>query len=638
MAFRHIGVDLMLKGTILAILDQLFPEGAPTLKEFAADSAVAPSTFRRSAQWIIGSLLALLESHRPGPTGAQEAREADVRSARQQATRKLQDLSSWLRRNLRETEKNTCFSPQAKLRIAVLAEEICSSSVMTFAEVAAGLGIDVRQLHRIRTEVRRSGGEAPEEKSRRPEQTGDLAPEIQRLIARIEASADSRTPYGPIDIRRILQKKYEAELLEHHGRRTISASTVAKYMTGDKASSSKPPRQHPRGSYRYPEPFQQVAIDTSHFKLFGIKFYFITVLEMGGRLHLLTRVFLREKTAEVVSVIAEYLERYPGVEAMVMDRGTPYLNEEVKALLERHGRLRLVCPPATPTAKAACERHFRTLKVVIRKAVQVVFACRPALGATEIATALELGVAVFQELYHQIPQEGIDGKSPAERIESFDPVRASRALVELFECSLDWEPAEDYAKWIHARFQLPGEERETVRRLRRFGTRVLRRMVEEVSPYLGPPFPEWLKDPLGFLAAKAHQTWARAQLAARESAYAEAKAKSEREDDARREKELEAEARQSREHPECFLDPVLATLLRCAASGFEVGLRISARNLRELLTPLSRRLGAAFSAEIRRIRERIRSLTTDARALKLASEVLENIERELAPAPEPAMA
>jgi len=560
-----------------------------------------------------------------------------VRSARQQATRKLQDLSSWLRRNRRETEKNTCFNPQAKLRIAVLAEEICSSGVMTFAEVAAGLGIDVRQLHRIRTEVRRSGGEAPEEKSRRPEQTGDLAPEIQRLIARIEASADSRSPYGPIDIKRILEKNYRAELLEHHGRQRISASTVVKYMTGDKAQS-KPPRQHPRGSYRYPEPFQQVAIDTSHFELFGIKFYFITVLEMGGRLHLLTRVFLRERTEEVISVIEEYLERYPGVEAMVMDRGTPYLNEEVKALLQRHGRLRLVCPPATPTAKAACERHFKTLKVALRKAIAVVFARRPQLRAEELATALELGVAVFQQLYHQIPQEGIDGKSPAERIESFDPVRASRMQVELFERSLDWEPAQEYARWIHAYFQLPGEERETVKTLRRFGTRVLRRMVEEVSPYLGPPFPKWLYDPLGYLAAKAQHFAEQAQMAARTTAYAEAKVKSEHEAQARTEEELEAEARRWREHPESFLDAVLTTLLECAASGFEVGLQLSTRSFRDLLTSLSQKLGAAFSVEVGRLRERIHALATDARTMNMASGILEDIQRELSPAMEPAMA
>ena len=49
----------------------------------------------------------------------------------------------------------------------------------------------------------------------------------------------------------------------------------------------------------YPEPFQQVAIDTSHFKVFGFTFYLITILEIGARLNLVTRVFLRENTEAV---------------------------------------------------------------------------------------------------------------------------------------------------------------------------------------------------------------------------------------------------------------------------------------------------------------------------------------------------
>jgi hypothetical protein len=625
MAFRQLDVNLMLKGTLVAIVERIFPEGAPTLREYSRQTGVAASTFRRSAAWLLCLLPGLLRSRRPGPQSAEESEER----RREEAVRKLQDLSSWILRNRRETEKNNCFSPPAKLRIATLAEEIQSSGVMTFAEIAEHLGMDVRQLSRIRDEVACAGSRAPEEKSRRPEKTGELMPQIQDLIAGIEASADSRHPYGPTDVKRILEKNYSGELRRYHGRETISVSTVAKYMGRKQATKAK--RERPRGSYRYPEPFQQVVIDTSHFKLLGFTFYMITVFEMGGRLNLLTRVFLRERISEVLCVLEEYLERYPGVEVVVIDRGTPYLNDEVKALLEVRGRLRIVCPPRTPTAKAACERHFKTLKAVIRKATNVVFSRYPDLGLKDTALALEFGTAVFSELYHQIPQEGIDGKSPAERIEAFDPMRASALLAELFERSVEWEPEEDFARWIHERFQLPGEEEETVRRLKPFGTRVLRLVVAEVSPYMEPPYPKWMRDPLGYLAAKAHEIWEKEQRVARERRLAEEKAKRERQERERSEKDFEEETRVRREHPERFVDRTVETLVRCARSGFEAGMKLTARRLGELLNSLSEKLGCAFAHEVDRIKGRIHALAGDSGTAEVVTRVLDDLVSDLLP-------
>ena len=117
---------------------------------------------------------------------------------------------------------------------------------------------------------------------------------------------------------------------------------------------------------------------------------------------------MREDTEAVVSVIEEFLTRFPGIQVAVFDRGTPYLNETVRALLESHGRYRLVCPPDTPTAKAPVERHFFTLKSAIRTVVETVFPDDPHWPLEKMAKALELATAVFAHLYHRIPQEGID--------------------------------------------------------------------------------------------------------------------------------------------------------------------------------------------------------------------------------------
>ena len=597
MSFRSIELDHRVKGMLLASVESLFPDGVPTVAEYAKETGVAPSTFRRAATWLLGLLPSLLRQRRPGPAQDKDRSEGSEREA---ALGKLEDLRVWLTEARRQTAQNRCFTPEAKRRIASLSDELKKAGILGYAEITQALGIAVRQLTRIRSEVTVSGGEAPEEKSRRPHLTSKLAGDIQELIAQIVASADSRRPYGPTDVKRILEKNYKEKLKEHHGRETIALSTVAKYMGPVKKDDDA----HPRGSYSYPEPFQLVAIDTSHFKLFGRIFYFITVLEMAGRVNLLTRVFLRENTAAVVSVVEEYLERYPGIEATVIDRGTPYLNEEVKARLESRGGVRIVAPPATPTAKAACERHFRTLKTAIEKAAEATLARYASIAPERLALALEFGTAVFQELYHQIPQEGIDGKSPAERVASFDPVRAARKSMELFERALDSEPAEETARRLYRHFQLPGTEAETVKQLRQFGTGVLRELEQQVRSFM-PPIPSWMRDPLGYLAAKARRIWEQRKRAQNLEKLVATENRVQRQAQEKWRAALEQEVRDRREQPERFVDQALALVVRCVQSGFGPGLRIALGQLEELLQPLSEKLGRAFEHEVERLKARV---------------------------------
>jgi transposase-like protein len=606
----------MIRGTILATMEMLFPAGIPSLKDFAQAEGVAPSTFRHSAEWLLGLLPGLFEARRPGPQ-AEEPLELEKRA---EAVQQLEALRTWLLEKRSPTEKNHCYSPEAKQRIAAVVERIQDAGVMSFEEIAGTLQIDGRQLRRIREEVEKAGGEAPQPESRRPHSTGKLSPEIQRLIQNIQNSAKKRQPYGPMDVKRILEKNYKEDLKEHHGGESIALSTVTKYMAPG-AAKAPAPEKHPRGSFVYPEPFQMVAVDTSHFKVFGRTFYLITVFEVGGRLNLLTRVFLREDTRAVAAVLEEFLLTFPGLEVVVIDRGTPYLNEEVKRLLEDHGRLRLVCPPATPTAKAACERHFLTLKEVLRPALERVFPEDPGWEPDKVVKVLEFGIAVFQDLYHRIPQEGIDGKSPAERAGEFDPVKACARMVDLFQRSLDSEPADEYARHLHQRFQLPGDPEETVKALEPFGTRCLRKLHRLVEPYMGPPFPDWIYDPLGYLASKARDIWKEDRAAflaeklrkAKEK-EAQALARKEEEDRAAREKVEE-------QHPERLVDGALKTL--GIALKIRAGIKRSARHLRDLLIVLSCQMKDAFLGEVERLRGRIQAITEDSRVRKGLERFLE---------------
>jgi hypothetical protein len=620
MSFRRIDAEMMLQGTVLAMVHLLFGDRIPTVEEHARANGVSPSTFRRAADWVITPLRRLLLRRRPGPVPGEKPDSAA------QAREKLRDLASWLRTLQSETATNACFSPEAKQRIAALSEEISTNGAMGYGEIAAELGIDPRQLLRIREDVEKKDGGPPEPESRRPKRTQDLSPQIQTLISDIERSADSQRPYTAADIRRILQRNYRQDLVEHHGRETISEDTVRKYMTAKPPAAEKN-KEHERGGFQYPEPFQQVAIDTSHFKLFGFTFYLITVFELSGRLNLVTRVFLRERTEEVLSVLEEYLERFVGLSVVVMDRGKPYLNDEVNAILLRHGRLRLVAPPETPTAKAAAERHFATLKAALRPAIQAVFPENPGWKKDKLSKLLEFGAQVFAQLYHQIPQEGIDGKTPAERIASFDPERRAMLLVSLLERARDAEPADAYAREIHQRFQLPGSVGETVKRLRPFGTRALSAVVEDVGRYLGPPFPEWMYDPLGFIAARASERSRRDRQERAEEIHRRERERAARQEENARRQALETERLERGEHPERFIEARLGTLLKCAETGFQAGLKLLAKDLGPLLGGLRQKLGSAFASEVERLKERLRTLATTAEAAEVALRYLEQLLR-----------
>jgi len=529
---------------------------------------------------------------------------------RAEAVQQLEDLRSWLLEKRSATQKNHCYSPEAKQRIAATASGILTAGTLSFAEIAKALQINERQLRRIQEEVAQAGGEPPQPKSRRPHTTGKLAAEIQGLIEDILRSADTRRPYGPLDVKRILEKNYKDDLQKHHGGTAIAVSTVAKYMAQGEAKAPAG-EKHPRGSFVYPEPFQLAAVDTSYFQVFGQTFFLITVFELGGRLNLLTRVFLREDTGAVVAVLEDFLQAFPGIGVVVIDRGTPYLNAEVKALLEDHGRLRVVCPPATPTAKAAGERHFLTLKEVLRPALEKVFPEDPGWEPEKIVKVLEMGIAVFRELYHRIPQEGIDGKSPSERAAKFDPVKACARMAELFQRSLDSEPADEYARHLHQRFQLPGDPEETVKALKHFGTRCLRKLHRLVAPYMGPPVPDWMYDPLGYLAAKAREIWEKDRAAFQAEKFRDAKREEVRVLAKKEEEERAAEERESQEHPERLVDGALRTLGTALKIG--AGMERSRRYLRDLLTSLSRQMKEAFSGEVERLRGRIRAMAENSR-------------------------
>ena len=108
------------------------------------------------------------------------------------------------------------------------------------------------------------------------------------------------------------------------------------------------------------------------------------------------------------------------------------------------------------------ERHFSLLKNDLRQAVESVFPEDPRWLPAHMAKALEIGVSVFANMFHRIPQPYIDGKSPQARCQEFDSVRAAARKAALFKQALNNEPTDQYSRHFHRFFQFPWEEKKTV--------------------------------------------------------------------------------------------------------------------------------------------------------------------------------
>lgn len=614
MSYQKLNINLTMKGFLLAIIHKLFPENIPTVSEFAGKSGIACSTLDRGADWLLKLLSGILRTRQPGPEGKKKEK---VDSKREKAFKQLSDLRQYIEEVRKNTPQNRCFNGETKKRITFCVEKIAKSRVLTYAEIAKILKIDERHLRRIRKEVEKTGGEAPEEKSRAPKEKNGLAPEIQRLIIEIKISASTKNPYTATAIKRILEKNYKDTLLKYHKKPTITLDTVSKYMDLDE----KEVWEHPRGNWDYPEPFQEVAVDTSYFKCYGKTYYLITAFEMKGRVDLLTKVFLHDNTESVMTVLKSVLQKYPGIGVFVIDRGTPYLNDKVKKYLESCNCFRIICPPKTPTAKAAAERYFGTIKPVLKSAVEQVFPkIDPGWSREYMLKMLEVSAAVFASMYHQIPQEYIDGKSPAERIKEFDPIKACKDQLKLFERSMNSQLGTDYARFIHNYFQLPCEEKKTVKELGQFPTKVLRRLVDKVEPVMGPPIADSIKTPLKFLVASA---W---KIKKEETKEFLNQKRKEQEKKKKKEEEVETQ-RSEHEEPEEYVDGLFTTLIRCVQNNHVV--KMATDYMRSNLTALYLKMGNQFFNEISRLKQMVKDLSDNETVKVRTEQILDDLVDEI---------
>ncbi|MFQ5601628.1 MAG: hypothetical protein ACE5G2_13900 [Candidatus Krumholzibacteriia bacterium] len=202
-------------------------------------------------------------------------------------------------------------------------------------------------------------------------------------------------------------------------------------------------------------------------------------------------------------------------------------------------------------------------------------------------------------------------------------------MKRLFQRSLDGEPAEELARHLHRRFQLANAESETVKRLGRFPTPVLRELADRVAPYLGPPFPEWMYDPLGYLAAKAREIFEARERRFHDARLAEETEKRRKEEQRAEEEALEAQRRERERSPERFVDETLGTLLRGIQARLPTVVRSFTAKLEELLGALARQLGHAFADEVTRLRQKALALASSERVRQEVEAILEGMVRRV---------
>jgi hypothetical protein len=262
------------------------------------------------------------------------------------------------------------------------------------------------------------------------------------------------------------------------------------------------------------------------------------------------------------------------------------------------------------------------LKAELKQAVSTVFTEDPRWLPAITAKALELAAAVFAGMYHRIPQEGIDGKSPAERAEAFDPVRAAARQADLFRRALNGEPSDEYARHLHVLFQLPGEVKETVATLRMFPTRILRQLVDRVKDVMGPPCAESIYDPIGFLAARARELNVAAWKKANAEAWREAEAE-------RESQEQDRQRQDESQRPEAHVDGMLRTLVQTVRSPH--ALSVTVTYMRELLHRLAASMGGFFATEIERLKARATELARSAVIAERVTTILDELAAEVRP-------
>jgi len=625
---RRSTIRPLLVGVCLLVVRRTFGDEIPTVTGFCEAAGLSDETVRRTARALLRPVARLLRQRRPGP------RPRATPPARQQALEAINGLLHVL-----------LAKPIPKLVRSAVTRGLLTQQVLfwrgrgvSLREMAAFLRISPKTLSRWIDRLEREGeGCLVPDKSRRPATSPNQVPgEIQEALRRLR-SLFPRRPAA--ELTRIFNRHFLA-LLERHGLRPLSRKTAAKYMGGKRAKAKGPPSQ--RGGYDYPPPLAMAWIDTTLFRIAGLRLHIIVAMEASSRLVLAGDAFLQENSEITAVVLAEALTRAPGLRAVVRDRGTPYLNRHINALLAEQTCLPIDAHPHFPIDKAALERFFGTAKPWLRAALARLedgWKQERAPAEREIASAVRAALQVFLRAYSLIPQPYLENKCPFERLEAALRTAGAREddLDRFHRLAREREDKDSLLREIAGGLQLD-VPLQTMRRdfacidkhaARSAYEACFKKLVEDRDPGIRHPY-RYL---LAVARRKNHvllEDRARARHAAKSTTRI---LEQERADDERTRREDEDRAHR----PERCLVPDLETWV--VSQTCCPGTRLGEARLRETLSAVARRIGPAFEAQIAQLADSLPRILDRVRpgGSQRLAEVLTGRFLELARNPQPAV-
>jgi len=352
--------------------------------------------------------LALLRGRRPGPK---------KKTAPGPKLLALSAINSLLHALLPESIPKLLKTAAAR---GLIAQQVLSwhEKGVPLVEMASFLQINSKTLGRWTKRLELKGkGLTVRLDSRRPKTSPAQLPyEIQQILRALHKIAPKRSI---AELSKVFNLHF-TNLLGSHDLATVSEKTVRKYVQGDTPKPKSQPKQSVRGAYKYPPPMSMAWIDTTAYKIAGIRVHILVAMEAHSRITLAGEACLQEDSEVATAVLDEALSRAPGIRAVVRDRGTPFINERVNAFLAGRECLPIDAHPYFPIDKAALERFFGTLKPWLRAALARLeneWKQEQAPSQKEIVNAVRAALQIFLRAYNLIPQQYLEASCPFDRLD-----------------------------------------------------------------------------------------------------------------------------------------------------------------------------------------------------------------------------
>jgi hypothetical protein len=587
----------------LWVVRRSFGNKPPTLQEYAASHKISADTIRRAARALVRPVLRVLRARRPGPRA--EAKPADA--AAMAACLACNDLLESL---LPAPIVELASSASKRGLVAQTARHWHQRGV-PLTKLADWLSVSAKTLHRW---IRRLDDDGVPQKSRRPDTSPDRLPaEIQGALWSLRRALPE---LSIAELTRVFVRKFAA-LLASHGRTSVSAKTVGRYVGLDKKPDDKtaPAVASPRGGYEYPPPLAMAWIDTAFLEVAGVSVHIVAAMEASSRVVLAGEVFEQECAATTTVVLEQALTRVPELTAVLRDRGTPYLNSAVNEMLASRDVLPIDAHPYFPIDKAALERFWRWLKEWLCYALAPYQErCRHdgrILVAAEVVAVVQPVLRACLRAYNLLPQPYLEEQSPIERIDRLlrSDGDGDFSLGDLRRKALERETKDDLLEQVSKGLQLEGLSLARLRSdFARVSRAALRSALEAVGHKLFVARDPSIRVPYAYLRAVAKRKEDEHQ---RSHAYARRTAQEERERKAREaalNDELNREEQQREHHPEDALPEALDRWVSAMASPIHAVRSMFTRQLTRVLMNLRVKLGAAFAAQVDAIHDSMAAL------------------------------